>query len=110
MKNIFGQTLDHNGYAPSVVQPYGCSCYLCGSTHGKLDRHEAFGSARREKAKAMGLWVLLCHDTCHENGRHSVHQDAAAALQVQQAAQAAAMEAYNWTVDDFRREFFKNYL
>lgn len=110
MKNIFGQTLDANGYAPSVVQPFACSCFLCGNSYGKLDRHEAFGGARRPKSKAMGLWVLLCHDSCHENGKNSVQQNAAVALRVQQAAQAAAMDAYGWSVEDFRREFFKNYL
>ena len=110
MTNIFGQKLDPNGYAPSIVQPFACSCFLCGNSRGKLDRHEAFGGARRQKSKAMGLWVLLCHDSCHENGKNSVQKNAAVALQVQQAAQAAAMDAYNWSTEDFRTHFYKNYL
>lgn len=110
MKSMITAKLDRNGYAPSIVQPYACSCYLCGNSYGKLDRHEAFGGARRQKSKAYGLWVLLCHDSCHENGPHSVQRDPSAALRVQQAAQLAAMEEYSWSVDDFRSAFYKNYL
>lgn len=93
-------------YIPSLLQEEE-SCYICGRRDHKLDRHEVFGGAYRQKSKAYGLWILLCHDTCHLGG---VHKRPAEYRWLKERAQAAAMTAYGWTADDFRREFGKNYL
>ena len=84
-------------------------CYLCYRTDRKLDRHEVFGGANRAKSKALGLWVLLCHEDCHQ-GKLGVHNNAELARSLRQQAEKESLEWYGWTVDDFIREFGKNYL
>lgn len=99
--------LDRNGYAPSILQDDLTECYRCGHSHEKLDRHEIYGAANRKKSKALGLWVMLCHDSCHLNG---VHKDASENRRLKQKAQRIAMKHYGWTTEDFIREIGKNYI
>ena len=72
-----------NGYAESIMVSDTGVCALCGQREGycafpspnggekrqmyfnKLDRHEPWGGANRQKSKALGLWVTLCRE-CHE--------------------------------------------
>ena len=95
-----------NGYAESILQE-GDGCWLCGNTAGKLDRHEVFGGAYRSKSKADGLWILLCHDSCHLNG---VHKYADLARNIRIHAQTAAQFQYGWSTADFIKRYGKNYL
>lgn len=100
-------------YAPSIVQAYAgeCCCIcLANGYHDKLDRHEIFGGAYRDKSKRLGLWVTLCHERHHIFGPDSVHQNARVSLALKRAGQRAAMETYGWSTEDFIREFGKNYL
>ena len=53
MKNEWGAELDRNGYAPSIVQADTSKCFLCHRSGVKLDRHEIFGNAMRNKSKRM---------------------------------------------------------
>ena len=103
--------LDRNGYAPSIMQAEADQgyCFRCGRTDRKLDRHEPFGGAYRDKSKALGLWVVLCHEDCHE-GRNGAHGDPAVNKMLRQEAQRAAMEVYGWSTQDFIREFGKNHI
>jgi hypothetical protein len=41
---------------------------------------------------------------------NGVHFNKAFDYKLKQIGQKAAMEKYNWSVDDFRREFGRNYL
>ena len=100
-------TLDRNGYAPSIMQTDLGKCFRCGRTTGKLDRHEIYGNANRQKSKRLGLWVVLCHQDCHLNGAHAQKKIADA---LKQAGQVAAMKTYHWTKEDFIREIGRNYL
>lgn len=100
--------LDRNGYAPSIMQQDMSCCYLCGRRNRKLDRHEPFGGAYRDKSKRLGLWVLLCHDECHE-GRNGAHGDPAVNRSLRRDAQVWAMFKFGWSTSDFIREFGKNY-
>ena len=100
-------TLDRNGYAPSIMQTDLGKCFRCGRTTGKLDRHEIYGNANRQKSKRLGLWVVLCHQDCHLNGAHAQKKIADA---LKQAGQVAAMETYHWSKEDFIREIGRNYL
>lgn len=100
---------DKNGYIPSIVQEDTSVCFACGRSDRKLDRHECFCGAFRQKSKAYGLWVSLCHVPCHL-GKDGYQYSASKAKGLRAYAQMKAMEAYGWTVDDFRRYFGKNYL
>ncbi len=101
--------LDRAGYIPSIIQADTSYCYACGKRAGKLDRHEPFGGAYRDKSKTLRLWIRLCNQPCHE-WRTCAHGDAAGNAEYRREAQRAAMEVYGWTVDEFIREFGKNYL
>ena len=110
--NKFGVKLDSNGYAPSLMQSEEeqAYCYRCGRSCEKLDRHEPLGGANREKSKELGLWVVLCHFSCHQEAPHSVHKDASEANRLRVKAQRVAMKHYGWSTADFIREFGRSYL
>ena len=97
----------------SIIQPNPYVCYLCGAQ--ATECHHIFGGAMRKKSEARGLKVHLCHD-CHNEppkpGVHvgGVHFNKAKMEYLHRVGQRAAMKHYNWTVDEFRREFYKNYL
>jgi len=98
--------LDRNGYAPSILQDNLSVCFRCGRSCEKLDRHELWGGALRDKSKRLGLWVMLCHQTCHLDG---VHKDAREREQLRQKGQRAAMRVYGWDKQKFIKEFGRSY-
>ena len=102
-------TLDRNGYADSIIPDHGPDqCWLCDCNgRGKMDRHEVFGGAHRAKSKGMGLWVHLCHDSCHLNG---VHKSKYHAEVLKVEAQRCAMRKYGWTEEQFVAEFGRSYI
>ena len=108
MTNEFGEKLDRYGYSQSVFGNMS-SCFLCGKRNCKLDRHEIFGNAYRDKSKRLGLWVLLCHDGCHQ-GNDGVHRNASKAEGLRKMGQTVAMMKYGWSTEDFIKQFGKNYL
>ena len=75
-----------------------------------LDKHHIFGGAMRNKSEKYGLFVYLHHDRCHIFGENSVHKNARINRKLQAFAQKKAMQVYEWTTEDFIREFYKNYL
>ena len=97
--------MDRNGYNPSILRGGEC-CYLCGRMDRKLDRHEIFGGANRDKSKADGLWVLLCHDPCHRNA----HEKPDITKLLRARAERAWLDEYGLTVEDFVIRYGKNYL
>lgn len=101
--------LDRNGYAPSILDGHDkYHCWLCDKNgSGKLDRHEIFHGPFRDKSKALGLWVHLCHSECHLNG---VHKYGELDRGLKQEGQKAAMAEYSWTAEQFAVEFGRNYL
>lgn len=114
MTNRYGAALDRAGYAASIMQTSKagrCYCYLCGRPTGynKLDRHEPWGAANRQKSKELGLWVLLCHEGCHE-GPGSVHADGEKARELRKDAQRAAMLRYGWSREEWISRFGKSEL
>ena len=97
----------------SIVQHDTDACFLCGeppSYDDPLDKHHCFGGALRSKSDRCGLFVYLHHNRCHIFGRDAVHRSKSSMQQVQAAAQQAAMHTYGWSVEDFRREFYKSYI
>ena len=69
-----------------------------------------FGGPYRKKSEKYGLVVYLCHNDCHIFGRRAAHQNADTMLRIKQYGQEKAMRENGWSVDDFIREFGKNYL
>lgn len=109
MVNEYGAEIGKNGYAPSIIQTDLSRCYRCGRTTGKLDFHEIWGGAYRQKSKRLGAWVVLCHDGCHL-GSYGVHYNADAGRKLKKQAQARLMQFYAWDKSDFIKQFGKNYL
>lgn len=97
--------LDRNGYAPSIMQTDQIRCFRCMTQTGKLDRHEVFGAANRQKSKRLGLWVVLCR-SCHS----AAHDDRVVWTALKQGGQLAAMKTYHWSREDFIKEIGRNYL
>lgn len=104
MVNQFGAKLDRNGYAPSLYKSKEGICCLCGRVDRPLQRHEVFHGAYREKAKAFGCWLRVC-DECHRQ----IHATGRLDRAVKRGMQIRAMEAYGWSVAEFRAVFGKNY-
>lgn len=96
----------------SIIQTDSTRCYLCGGSPcgDRLDVHHVFGGALRKKSEKYGLTVLLHHDKCHIFGAGSVHRNANKNNALKAEVQKKAMKHYGWTVEDFRREFYKNYI
>lgn len=84
------------------------TCFLC-SCYGPVERHHIFGGALRKKSEQYGLVVELCH-WCHNEPPEGVHHNVAAMQRLHEYGQRKAMKEQGWTVEDFRREFYKNYL
>lgn len=104
-KNDYGEQLDRNGYAPSIIyQQEGC-CYNCGRTDRPLNRHEIFHGPYRKKAKQFGLWVNLC-DVCHRD----LHEGSGLDRQLKEVGQEAAEVYYGWDESEFCLIFGRNYV
>lgn len=99
--------MDRNGYNDSILQDDLTYCYVCGRSCEKLDRHEVFGGAYRQKSKRYGLWIMLCHNSCHLNGVHAFPRQYE---YIKAKAQGIAMRQYMWTKEDFIKEFGKSYV
>lgn len=96
----------------SIIQDDTSHCYICGfcPCGDPFDKHHVFGGAMRKKSEKYGLTVYLHHNKCHIFGDNSVHKNADINKVLQAHVQAIAMKHYGWTVADFRKKFYKNYL
>lgn len=83
-------------------------CFLCGQVK-QTDRHHIFGASMRKKSEKYGLVVDLCRN-CHTEGKNSVHKNARTMEKLHIYGQKKAMQENGWSIEDFRREFYKNYL
>lgn len=96
----------------SILQKNKNRCFICKQNPNgdPLDKHHVFGGAVRSKSERYGLFVYIHHNKCHIFGEMAVHRNAEINRKLQSYAQKKAMEHYGWSVEDFRREFYKNYL
>lgn len=87
-------------------------CWLCGrdGRTDPLDKHHIFGAANKKKSDRYGLIVDLCHHDCHIFGPKAAHNNAETMKALHEYGQKKAMEENNWTIEDFIREFGRNYL
>ena len=105
--NEHGQPLDKSGYAASIMQEDLSHCFLCGRCDRKLDRHEPLQGAYRDKSKADGLWVTLCHVPCHEG---LAHGDRETREYLSRIAQEKAQEVYGWDTAEWIKRYGKNWI
>lgn len=104
--NEYGEKLDPNGYAPSILHSLPI-CLVC-QRYG-VTRHEVYPGPYRAKSKRLGLWVTLCPD-CHQYGEAAVHRNKNADLRLKRWAQKKAMDYYGWPEARFIQEFGRSYL
>lgn len=83
-------------------------CFFCGET-AFLERHHIFGGADRKKSEKYGLCVYLCHRH-HNEPPDGVHFNRERMDYLRRYGQQMAMLMNAWTVEDFIREFGRNYL
>mgnify|MGYP001625280602 FL=1 len=83
-------------------------CALCGR-YGELECHHLFGGPLRKKSEKYGLVIFLCH-SCHNEPPNGAHHNAKTMQKLHEYGQRVAMKENGWTIDDFRKEFYKNYL
>lgn len=92
----------------SILQKDSTKCLICGSRRW-LEWHHVFGAALKKKSEKYKLMARLCH-YCHNEPPNGVHQNSEIRRKLQAFAQKKAMRHYGWSADDFRKEFYKNYL
>ena len=93
----------------SILQKNTERCFICHSRNW-LEWHHVFGGyGIREKSEKDGLKVRLCH-YCHNEPPNGVHHNRQIRRKLQAYAQRKAMEHYGWSVEDFLKEYYKNYL
>lgn len=83
-------------------------CFLCGR-ETITEKHHIFGAALKKKSEKYGLLVDLCH-YCHNEPPIGAHHNKDTMLYLHQYGQRKVMAEQNWTIEDFRKEFYKNYL
>ena len=96
----------------SIIQKDTSKCFICKQNPGgdPLDKHHVFFGALRSKSERYGLTVYIHHNKCHIFGENAVHKNAEVNRQLQSFTQKKAMKHYGWSVEDFRREFYKSYI
>lgn len=94
--------------AKSIMQERR-ECILTGYDGEYLDKHHIFGGANRKRSEQMGLWVYVRADL-HRTAPGSIHQNSELMLRLKKWGQRACMERYEMSVEDFIREFGRNYL
>ena len=83
-------------------------CFICKRTT-PTENHHILGGGNRKKADRDGLTVHLCH-YCHNEPPNGVHYNKDRNIKLKQIGQRAWMQTYRKTVEDFIKEYGKNYL
>lgn len=99
--------LDKNGYSKSLLNDNSRdyrSCYVCGRTDGKIDRHEIFFGSNRRNSKMYGMWCDLCRSCHSEVHRGNGELDTFLKIRAQTAFEKTK------TRFQFMQIFGKNYL
>lgn len=86
-------------------------CFICGRNRhaGGIERHHIFGGANRKLSEKYGLVVDLCH-YCHNEPPYGVHYNAKTAEYLHRYGQEKAMKEQDWTAEEFKKIFGKNYI
>lgn len=95
----------------SIIQEDSSKCFLCGrnGSSDPLEKHHVFpGNPNRKHSEEDGLFVFICGDRCHRNGKLSAHQSAVTAELLKVEAQKAYEDRH--TREEFVQRYGKNYL
>lgn len=87
----------------SILQKENCKCFLCKRELKKLDKHEAFSGANRQKSIEWGLVYYLCRK-CHSKA----DVDKNTRIKLHNYAREKFIKKYN--KEKFLEEFGKNYI
>ena len=87
----------------SILQQNKNKCYFCDKR--AVDTHELIKGRNRQNCIKWGLVVYLCRD-CHRR----TEEDSAFYQETRKLAQKIWQEYYNKTIEDFIKEFGRNYL
>ena len=82
-------------------------CYFCGAQNQLHGHHVFNGNPGRKLSEQYGCWVWL--GVMHHTGKWGVHLNQALDDELKRECQLALMEAENWTTQEFREVFGKNY-
>lgn len=95
----------------SIVQNDEKTCFLCGrnGARDRLEKHHIFGGANRKLSDEDGLFIWICGDRCHRNGRLSAHKSAVTATLLHEIGQKAWEKAYGSRAE-FAKRYGKNFL
>lgn len=96
----------------SIIQKNKEKCFICkeNANGDFLAKHHVFGGALRSKSEKYGLTVYIHNNKCHIFGENAVHKNARINRKLQAYVQKKAMEHYGWSVEDFIKLFYKNYI
>ncbi len=83
-------------------------CFICGRWT-QTERHHIFGASNRKKADKDGLTVYLCHD-CHNEPPNGVHFNREKDLRLKRIGEKTWCKYYGKTIEDFIKEYGRNYL
>lgn len=83
-------------------------CFVCGTVYG-LHKHHIFGGANRNKSEKDGCWCYLCGEH-HNLSNKGVHFNKELDTRLKQTCQQLWMTKKNKTVEDFIKEYGRNYL
>ena len=94
----------------SILQEDETVCFLCGrnGSGDPLECLHIFGASNRKHSDKDGLFVFLCGNRCHRNGKLSAHQSAVTAELLKVEAQKAYEDRH--TREAFVQRYGKNYL
>lgn len=95
----------------SIVQSDCSRCFLCGRNGAtdRLEKHHIFGGANRRLSEEDGLYVYLCGDRCHRNGKIAVHKNRVIMDTLHEIGQKA-YETHIGSREKFMERYGKNYL
>lgn len=83
-------------------------CIVCGVNYN-IHTHEVFFGKNRQKSIKDGCCVYLC-GWHHNQSNKGVHYDNKLDLALKKLMERRWIEYYNKTIDDFIKEYGKNYL
>ncbi len=95
----------------SIIQTDCDRCFLCGKNglYDHLEKHHIFGAYNRKKSEEDGLFVYLCGNECHRNGKMSVHRNKDIMKQLHMVGQRAWEKHYGDRAA-FMARYKKNYM